>query len=340
MILGAAAAAGGLLSACARESTSAALATGGNAATGLPAASATPEPTAAARRPEVVRFYPDVPSKVVRARHAGVSQDGSLSPAALREMLDSSITELTGLYEASEAWGALFAPEERVAIKVNAGWSGIHPPLVMAVTERLQQAGVPPEKIVIYEDHTTRLEIAGFPINEDGPGVRCYGDAGYDPYEWTLVDEAVMLNSVLMSCDALINMPVLKTHSMAGISCALKNHYGSFHKPSAYHHPRLAEGIGGLNALPPIRDRTRLIVADALDLNFGSDRLEESILMGFDPVAIDAVGLQLCIGLRTSAGRSTEATLRLASGWLEAAARRGVGTNDPRSIELAETDAG
>ncbi len=56
----------------------------------------------------------------MRARHAGVWSGKQLDPEALREMLDASITRLTGLEEAKSAWQALFAPDEEIAIKVNA----------------------------------------------------------------------------------------------------------------------------------------------------------------------------------------------------------------------------
>ncbi len=39
----------------------------------------------------------------------------------------------------------------------------------------------------------------------------------------------INLANVLKECDALINIPVLKSHMMAGITFAMKNHYGSFY---------------------------------------------------------------------------------------------------------------
>ena len=62
-------------------------------------------------REDVLKFHPDAPSKVVHAHHAGVWTDTPtvvsmayiaeentlLAPDELRDMLDTSITELTGL---------------------------------------------------------------------------------------------------------------------------------------------------------------------------------------------------------------------------------------------------
>ena len=304
----------------------------------VPEPTETPPAGLQLRRPEVIRTHLDGPSRVVHAHHPGVWDGEELEPDALSEMLDAGVVALTGLNDPTTAWGALFAPDEQVGIKVNGGWSGIHVPLVMAVTDRLQAAGVPADQIVIFEDHTVRLEIAGFTVNEEGPGVRCYGNAGWHSSDWTVIDTDVNLNAALMDCHALINMPVVKGHTMAGITCAMKNLYGAFSKPSEFHHPRLNQGMAELNGLPPIRDRLRLIVGDVLDQWVGRIRAGDAILMSFDPVAHDATALQVYTDLLESAGRSTEAVRELASGWLEAAADLGVGTHEVEQIELVEVE--
>jgi hypothetical protein len=100
----------------------------------------------------------------------------ALVPEVIRQMLDASIMELTGLNDAVKAWAALFSPNERIAIKVNSHPGGsTHVPLVMAVTEPLQAAGVPAEQILIFDRYSQELEDEGYPLNKDGPGVRCYG---------------------------------------------------------------------------------------------------------------------------------------------------------------------
>ena len=288
-------------------------------------------------------MYPDVPSKVVHTRHAGVWDGETLAPEALRQLLDGSITALTGLNDATAAWAALFAPGERIAIKVNtiAGsrfWT--HVPLVMAVTERLQEAGVPAEQIVIFDRYTIEMEDAGYPINKDGPGVRCHGTDRKETPGWQLLDTDIKFSDVLLNCNALINMPILKQHGMSGISFAMKNHYGTFDKPSSFHvGDRINRGLAELNALPPIKERTRLIIGDALNIvraGWYSAETGDSILMSFDPVAHDTIGLQIVSEALTAEGKSSEATISQATPWLQAAAELEVGTNDPNHIELVE----
>jgi hypothetical protein len=57
-------------------------------------------------------------SKVIVTR-GGVWWEGALEPDLLRVMIDASIASLIGLRDDDAAWASLFAPHERIAIKVN-----------------------------------------------------------------------------------------------------------------------------------------------------------------------------------------------------------------------------
>jgi len=284
-----------------------------------------------------------VSGKVVHTRHAGVWDGGNLQPNAIRQMLDASITQLTGIDDARTAWSALFAPGERIALKVNtiagaAYWT--HVPLVMAVAESLQDAGVPAEQIVIFDRLSRELQGAGYTVNTEGPGVRCYGTDRAYTGGWTLLDRDIAISDALLSCDALINIPLLKTHGTSGISFALKNHYGTFDRPGQYH-GNIEQALGALNALDAIRDRTRLIIGDALNIctqNWNSAVSGDSILMSFDPVANDAIGLQLFTAAREASGGNANTAQHKATAWLEYAASLGLGEHTPEAIDKVEVD--
>jgi hypothetical protein len=286
------------------------------------------------------------PGKVVRARHSGVWDGDGLVPEAIRHMLDASITELTGLDDAAQAWAALFEPDERVAIKVNTiygsqYWTRV--PLVMAVTRRLEAVGIPPEQIVIFDRRTSELEGAGYSTNSDGPGVRCYGTEQAYAEGWTIVDSRIRLSEVLLDCDALINVPILKQHSRSGITFALKNHYGTFDRPARFHGAALVQAIPELNALEPIRDRTRLIIGDAMSVvetGWSSVIPGDSILMGYDPVAHDAVGLELYRAAVGGESAAAERATSLTTPWLEYGSQLGLGASDSQDIELVELNVG
>ncbi len=298
--------------------------------------------------PEVIQFYPAVPSKVIQTHLAGVWSNKSLNPAALRKMLDASITKLTGLDEARESWAALFKPGEKILIKVNTFANSIiwtHPPLVQEVTNSLQEAGIPAENITIYDLTTQELANAHYTVNADGPGVRCTGmGQNYSASPVIVNDTHIQLANLLKSCDALINIPILKSHMMSGITFAMKNHYGSFNYPEKLHGDRM-RGIAALNAIPEIRGRTRLIIGDALSANlryanswpyWQEDWIGDSIFMSFDPVAHDTMGLQLLARELEKSGDSSDALTGMATPYLEYAAELGLGTNDPANMEIVE----
>ncbi|MGC9396388.1 MAG: DUF362 domain-containing protein [Anaerolineae bacterium] len=304
-----------------------------NTHTPTPPPTLTPAPVA---RPHVL-------GKVVHTRHASVWDGGNLQPNAIRQMLDASITQLTGLDDAHAAWSALFAPGERVALKVNtiAGASyWTHVPLVMAIAERLQDAGVPAEQIVIFDRLSRELQGAGYTLKTDGPGVRCYGTERAYTAGWTLLDRDVAISDVLLSCDALINIPLLKTHGTSGISFALKNHYGTFDRPGQYH-ANIERALGALNALDAIRDRTRLTIGDALSIcthNWNNAVTGNSILMSFDPVAHDAVGMELFADARAATGANSAAAAQKVAAWLEHAASLGLGEHALDAIDKVEVN--
>lgn len=314
--------------------------------TPMPTPSATPvDPTATPEAPpsatpaRAMPGLPDARGRVVRARHpAGADPD-------LGAMLDTALVALTQLESAAQAWSALFAPDERVAIKVNTiGSSGYWTPpaLVAAVTARLQDVGVPAEQIVIFDRQSHELEAAGYRLNREGSGVRCYGTDDQMAEGWEILGTPVRLSEIVTGCDALINLPILKQHGMAGISFAMKNHYGTFDKPWQFHHGEaIARGMAELNALDPIRDRTRLIVGAALDVVQGgwhSAVPADTLTMSFDPVAHDAVGLRLYDEVLSAEGRSTAAAWDRAGPWLEAGSELGLGTDAPEDMEVVVLD--
>jgi len=332
-------------------------ATIGAALAGCRSASPVPTPAAVATgtvatavaamyRPEILRFYPDAPeSKVVRIHHAGAWDGSELVSPVLSQMLDASITELTGLGDALEAWKALFRPQDRIAIKVSTIATSdffTHVPLVMAVAERLQAAGVPVEQITIYDRSADELKRAGFEINSAGPGVRCEATDGRYTQGFKVMDTSVGLSDILLNSDALINIPLLKHHNHSGVTFALKNHFGSFDSPSSFHRPKTGDALLDLNALPAIRDRTRLVIGDLLQVcpidqhGWFLTKKGDSVLMSFDPIAHDAVGLEILRQMIVAKGYDMETTQRLADTWLPQGEARGLGTSDPVYIKTIE----
>ena len=295
-------------------------------------------------KPDILRFHPDGKSKVVQAHHAGVwrGDPQALNKDVLHQMLDVSITELTGMKKASGAWAALFKPSERIAIKVNTLFprDSTHASLVAEVTESLREAGIPAENIIIFD--RSGLEEAGYPMNAKGPGVRCL----YTKYteERPLVDSRIRFSDILLECDALINIPILTgiTFFGAGISFALKNHFGTFDRPRDYHGEKFVGGVTELNNLPDIKDRTRLIIGDILTSKSYRSAYERYViggnktLMSFDPVALDSVGAQIANDAYGAEKKENPVVIQQALPWLRRASELGLGTAASENIDLVK----
>jgi len=303
-------------------------------------------PKAITPPPEIIQFYPNAPSPLIHTHHRGAWAGEDLLPEALRQMVEASITALTGLNDAGEAWKALFRPAERIAIKVNAFQNSTiwtHVALVQAVADSLVAAGHPAEQIVIYDTTSAELQTAGYVVNQDGPGVRCYGSDSQYVNGYAVEGVKTPLSAILMECDALINMPVLKSHMIAAMTFSLKNHYGTINNPGSMH-GQIDAKIAGLNALPAIKDKTRLVIGDALQANlrysnswpyWKPDWTGDSILMSYDPVAVDTIGAHI-LGTALEKPAFTE---RAVAGFNQAAAL-GLGTNDPAQMQQVELNLG
>ena len=180
----------------------------------------------------------------------------------------------------------------------------------------------------------------GFTLNADGPGVRCRGARGWDEPA-TVAGTTQRVHDVMLSCDALINLPALKQHGISGFTSALKNHYGTIDQPGRLHTGQCDPGIPELNALPVIRDKTRLIVGDFIRIcpyDWNRMTRENLIAMSFDPVAFDGIARQVLVDRRAADGRPAGDITGM-SHYVETAVEMGLGAGqekiDLRKITLA-----
>lgn len=144
-------------------------------------------------------------------------------------------------------------------------------------------------------------------------------------------------------CDYLINVPVLKDHGIAGVTLSLKNHYGSIDRPGACHGNSCDPYIGKLNSASQIREKTALILCDAL---FGIYQggpggkpqwVNRQILASTDPVALDYTGMTVLDAKRREKSLAPVSTR---AHYLDTAAALQLGTNDPQQMEGVTLKAG
>jgi hypothetical protein len=304
-----------------------------------PSAPAAPEGTAPGTAPAPVPG--GVP--VAHLTHSGVwTSAGQLSTEVVLEMLDKGLVEVTGRDSADAAWQSLFASDDVVGIKVNqiSGSVYTNPVVALAIAGRLMDLSVPAGNIIIWDRNNGELQRNGYAPG-GAPTVR-----GVDG-DWE--DRATRQGSfngrlakiLTQQCSALINVPVLKDHGGAGVTLAMKNHYGSHDNPGSHHGNQCDPYIADLNSIGAIKDKTRLIVCDATKGCFrggpGADDpsgcwLPNSILVATDPVAHDTYGTQLINAKRAEMGLGAVQPRQLAS-----AAERNLGTNDPAGISVLAT---
>lgn len=289
----------------------------------------------------------DRKSRVVQSYDVRAKGDYAYRQALVDEMVSKGITALTGENDPRAAWGSLFKPDDAVAVKVNCLFgpnASTHPEVTNAVVSGLKSAGVSEDNIIVWDRSDGDLTKCGYSINRNGPGVRCYGTGGdYEPNPTRNRSFNGRLSKILTQrCTALVNVPILKDHSIAGITCAMKNHYGSFNNPGEHHGNNCDPYLADLNDVPAIRDKTRLIVCDAIrPLAHGGPGLKPQhlwdcgmLLLSTDPVALDYTGWQIIEERRKAVGLPTLAAQNRPAKHIATAASRGLGTNDPERIEL------
>ena len=278
--------------------------------------------------------------------------DSKVDSGRIQALLDRAMQAISGREHPVEAWKALASPGETVGLKVNTlGGRGISTNvlLVAAICERLQQAGVRPSDITVWDRDSSELERAGFHLAIGGERVQCYGTdrVGYEENLAAWGNVGSRLSKILTQrTSVLINVPVLKDHDGAGVTIALKNMYGVIHNPNKYHPDGCNPYVADLNMLPEIRTRMRLTICDATTAIYegGPGYKPEhcwnanSLLVSQDPVALDHTGWQMIEHKRADKGLKTlEAEMR-APRYIATAAdgEHKLGTNDPKRIAIVE----
>ncbi|MHC4946409.1 MAG: DUF362 domain-containing protein, partial [Planctomycetota bacterium] len=216
-------------------------------------------------------------------------------------MVEAGLKALTETDTVVSAWERLvhnYKPGKKFAIKVNfnnylASGPDPDPDInaliepVNAVIRTLIMFGVPPEDISVY-DVTHGFHNGSMPQNSFiarclYPGVNfVYYQGNPDPYSETEfvhfdppnipnIPDLALCNVVIES-DYLINMPIPKEHSFAGVTLGFKNHMGSCdrcqkmhsHLPYAYYYDPDYSPLVDLFRNPHIGRKTVLTLGDCL----------------------------------------------------------------------------
>ncbi|UCF32456.1 MAG: DUF362 domain-containing protein [Phycisphaerales bacterium] len=280
-------------------------------------------------------------SKVARLHSPHVVRGPTLQARHLREMLAQTLEMLTGKSSTAEAWVEILDHGQVVGLKFNRSGQaalGTSPALAEALIESLLEAGWAPHDIICIEAP---------------PSVEAYyctkrADPGYDREVTDFGSGSDRLATVLNQVDALINIPFLKAHNIAGFTSCLKNlSYGLIKHPARFHANGCHPFIADICALPAIRGKLKLCLVDALRMVFDRGPEPQSdtvfpagtLIAGFDPVALDAAGLIFVNELRAGKGLAPLNKLPIGSGgmpYLARAHRLGLGIALPQGLQLIE----
>ncbi len=277
----------------------------------------------------------------------------------VRNMLNDSVMKLTGATSQESAWKSLFKSDDVVGIKINTlsgKMMSSHPEIVMAIVEGLQMAKV--KDIIIWDKSDTELAQAGFEINRKSNNApRCFGtspDIGYEKDISMYAAVASQLSRIVNHCTAFVNVPVLKHHSMAGVTISMKNWFGAIHNPHKYHFDVNSRNkmVSSCNYIPDVntllfgklKKRQPLIVCDALMSQYdkGPGYIASKawnysgLIVSRDPVALDYIGSRIIENKRKLEGEKALVDVGREPEYIAIASDNfhNLGTSDPAKIKI------
>ena len=269
----------------------------------------------------------------------------------LSKLLDAAMQKATRTDSAQRAWSSLFTPRDKIGIKVNTLGLATQPAVVDAIVAGLRRADIPAGNIIIWDRFDVELLAAGYKLAKSAGAVQCKGTDA-DRYG-SGYQERVESSGQIGSCfsriiaeevTALICVPVLKDHNLAGVSLGLKNFFGAIHNPNKYHDHNCDPYIVDVVSHRFIRPKWKLTICDATRGQYqgGPTRNPEyawpfgGLIVGTDIVAVDAVAADLLAGQRKAKGLKPLERDQRPTKHIATAASRGLGTADLAKIERIE----
>lgn len=286
--------------------------------------------------PERLRFDPgQKASRVCQVIAPEVLDGPVVHRALLAEMLEAGLCWQTEQATSSEAWQSLLKPEDVIGLKFNRSgqWMiATTSTLADVLIESLRAAGWSSRQIICIEAPEGTAEKHGTRRGTDG----------YSSRKTNFGSGADEMARVLDDISALVNIPFIKDHNIAGMTCGLKNlSHGLIKHPARYHDNGCSPYVADIVALPAIRDKLRLTLVDGLRVVFagGPDASSQTLsdegclVLSQDPVAADAVSLDILNDVRKRRNLPPIAMEAESINYLAVAHRRGLGIAVPYGID-------
>ena len=292
------------------------------------------------------------PGHVVKVHKEGMKTGRFPDAAAAKEMVDKAVTTLAGKSDIAKAWGMFLKKDDRVGIKINVlggKLAGTSKEVVDAIVEGILAFGVPEKNIMIFDQFGGNMRGARYQW-QDKPGkmrVINHEVLGYESeYTKTEGGGKGKLAKTLTWSTAIISVPVIKDHDLAGITCAMKNMvFGCVERPPMMH-TAINTAMPHFYAHEAIRGRVRIIIADgSFCLYDGGPKNNpkanvphDCVYATTDPVAMDVICAEVVENYRAEHKMRTLAQVRRPVSYPPLAQKIGLGIADRDRIKLQEIE--
>ena len=241
-----------------------------------------------------------------------------INQGRVNRMLMQGLRELTRTRSDADACESMlggYRAGAKIAIKINLNnyanqsneIDATAPSINALLRGLVDLRGIPAEKIYIYD---CSRPIPAFRLRDRIPYNVNFVQSG-DALAQSDTNSPISFRSigtqyaplVLTQANHLIDLCLFKDHLFVLSTMAFKNHFGTTRPGPQYLHPSIDNNLSDLNATPEIRNKTRLILADALFgvytggpygnpqqwSTFPNGPTPNSLFLGFDPVATESV---------------------------------------------------
>lgn len=247
-------------------------------------------------------------STVVLVRDFSVLSDsGKPRFDVVLRMLDRATSALMGEKDPVKCWKQIIKKDDIVGIKSNV-WRYLPTTAQVenAIKKRVMGAGIPESRIGV-------------------------GDRG------------ILKQEIFKNATALINARPMRSHHWSGVGSLIKNYIMFVPRPNEYHSDSCAD-LATIWKLPLVKDKTRLNILVMFTPQFhgvGPHSYNpkyiwkyHGIIVGFDPVAVDSIGVRILQARRNEYFGEMRPLNPPPKHVFLADTRHHLGTADPKNINL------
>jgi uncharacterized protein (DUF362 family) len=277
-------------------------------------------------------------------------------PEVAKSLLEKALMEFTGAPSLNDAMQRFVHKDDVVAIKVNgiAGQKGTYTmatnyEVILPVVEAVLALGVPANKITVYEQFPDFL--AGTRVNVRKWQLPAGVASGTHNNSDHIMPEVKIYQGIktkyarfFTNATAVINITMIKDHSIAGYTGTLKNiTHGNVNNPHLHHANNASPQIAMLYNHPIVTSRVRLHITDAFKVMYDKGPLDKdpktriphgALYIATDPVAMDTMGSKIVNDERKARNLPSLKDAGREPRYIQNAGELGLGVHDLNQIRM------